>query len=164
MAGAVIAVELIGLAKAFEYRLGAVDLVGVGVLIVIAEHAKKGAAQSLGEINGCHRPIGIELTLVVHNDIATPAIDGGVDRVELTGAQICVTTARAPMTPTFAIGLRPKKPHSSGDVTRHLIVRNSPCSAHLRTDIVRTARTNYESTDAGKSPHSRDGRIYGPPR
>ena len=40
-----------------------------------------------------------------------------------------------------AIGLRPKKPHSSGDVTRHLIVRNSPCSAHLRTDIVRTART-----------------------
>jgi hypothetical protein len=44
MAGAVIAVELIGLAKAFECRLGAVDLVGVRVFIVIAEHAKKGAA------------------------------------------------------------------------------------------------------------------------
>jgi hypothetical protein len=39
VAGAVIAVELIGFAEALEHGLGAVDLILVGVLVVIAEQA-----------------------------------------------------------------------------------------------------------------------------
>jgi hypothetical protein len=52
----IIPVELIGLAGALQYRLGAVDLILVRVLVVIAEQAEERTAQSIGEVDRRRRP------------------------------------------------------------------------------------------------------------
>src|SRR5262245_41723968 len=82
VAGPIVAVELIGLAKLLEYGLGAVHLVAIGVFIIIAEQAEQWATQLCREIDRCDRPLGIELLGVVDDDIAAPAIHGRVDAVE----------------------------------------------------------------------------------
>ena len=43
VAGAVVAVELVVLAELLQHRLGAVDLIGVRVLVVVAEDAEQRA-------------------------------------------------------------------------------------------------------------------------
>src|SRR6516225_6103939 len=70
MAGTVVAVKLVLLAELFQHRLGAIDLIAVGILIVVAEEAEQRATQLLGEINGCNRPLGIELALVIDDHVA----------------------------------------------------------------------------------------------
>jgi hypothetical protein len=92
VASAVIAMKLISLAKTLEHRLGAVDLICVGVLVVVAKQPKDRTAKTLAEIDGSHRPLGVELTLVVDDHVATPAVDDGVDRRESTGTKIGVAT------------------------------------------------------------------------
>src|SRR5262249_7560327 len=50
VAGTVVAVELMSLAELLEHRLGAVHLIAIGVLVVVAEQAEQGTAHFLGEI------------------------------------------------------------------------------------------------------------------
>src|ERR1700716_3413338 len=94
MTGAVVAVELVILAELLEHGFGAVHLVAVGVFIIIAEQTEQRSAHLLREINGRHRPLGIELLRVVDDDIAAPAIDRGIDAVERAGGEIGVASAR----------------------------------------------------------------------
>src|SRR6266849_1883557 len=54
VAGAVVAVELVALAKLPEHRLGAIDLVAVGIFIIVAEQAAKRTAQLLGQVDRRH--------------------------------------------------------------------------------------------------------------
>src|SRR3954468_14104399 len=78
VAGAVIAVELVSLAELLQNRFGAIDMVGRGVLVLVAEQAEQRAAQILGEIDRRHRPLVallLGIVRVVDDDIATPAID-----------------------------------------------------------------------------------------
>ena len=49
VAGAVVAVELVGLAQALELLLGAVDLVRRRVRVLVAEDAQQRAAQVRGQ-------------------------------------------------------------------------------------------------------------------
>src|SRR5437016_4592781 len=82
VAGAVIAMELVSLAELLQHGLGAVDMVGRWVLVVVAEQSQQRTAQSLGEVDGRHRPLRALLLWIVgivDEDIAAPAIDGGVD-------------------------------------------------------------------------------------
>src|SRR5258705_6353929 len=98
VAGAVIAMELVSLAELLQYRLGAVDMVGRGVLVVIAEQAQQRTAQLVGEVDRRHRPLGAELLgilRIVDDDIAAPAIDRGVDIGQRAGGEIGVAAARA---------------------------------------------------------------------
>src|SRR5712672_3205499 len=74
VSGAVVAVEFVGLSEPFQRRLGAVHLVGIGILIVVAEQAEQRWAQLVGQIDRRHRPLGIELGFVVDDDIAAPAV------------------------------------------------------------------------------------------
>src|SRR5229473_8707417 len=58
VAGTVVAVKLVRLAELLEQRLGAVDLVAIGVFVVVAEQAEQRAAQLFREIDGRNRPLG----------------------------------------------------------------------------------------------------------
>src|SRR6185312_4083634 len=78
VAGAVIAMELVALAELLQHRLGLVDLVGRGVLVVVAEDAEQRTAQLLGEVDRRHRPLVAELlriARILDDDAAAPAID-----------------------------------------------------------------------------------------
>src|SRR4051794_33471823 len=79
VAGAVVAVKLVVLAELLEHLFGAVDVIAVGVLIVVAENAEQRRGYLLGQIDGRNRLLGVEQLLVVDHDIAAPAID---DRIE----------------------------------------------------------------------------------
>src|SRR6266550_4405665 len=58
---AVVTVKLVGLAELLEHGFGAVHLVTVWILIVIAEQPEQRTAQLGGEIDGRDRPLGVEL-------------------------------------------------------------------------------------------------------
>src|SRR5215510_13014098 len=88
VAGAVVAVELVGLAELLQHRLRAIDLIRGGVLVDVAEYAEKRAAQLLGEVDRRDRTFGVELRLVVDNDVAAPAIDDGVELGNAAADQI----------------------------------------------------------------------------
>src|SRR2546422_11616085 len=64
VAGTVVAVKLVGLAELLEHRLGAVDLIPVGVLIIVAEQAKQRAPQLLRQVDRRDWTLGVELRLV----------------------------------------------------------------------------------------------------
>src|SRR5262252_11009302 len=70
--GVGVTMELVSLAETPQHRLGAVDLVGSRVLVVVAKQAEQRSAQVSGEVDGCHRVFGIELALVVDDHIAAP--------------------------------------------------------------------------------------------
>src|SRR5262249_50289863 len=79
--GAVVAVELVFLAVFFELRLGAVDLIGRRVRVVVAEQTEERAADAGGVVDGRHRLRLAEPRLVVDDDIAAPAIDRSLDQM-----------------------------------------------------------------------------------
>jgi hypothetical protein len=68
--GAIVPVEFVPLAEAFELSLSAVHLVSVRVLIIVAEQSEKRATETVREIYRSHRALDVEQTLIVHNDIA----------------------------------------------------------------------------------------------
>jgi hypothetical protein len=104
MAGAVVAVELVRLAELLEHRFGAVDLVAVGILVVVAEQAEQRTAQLVGEVDGRDRTLGVELLGVVDDDVAAPAIDRGVDARQAAGDEIGVAAAeQKPITPILPL-------------------------------------------------------------
>src|SRR5262249_45849705 len=92
--GAVVAVELLRLAELLERGFGAVHLVGVGIFILVAEQAEQRTAQFGGEIDGCDRPLSVELLRVVDDDVAPPAIHRRIDAVERTSGEIGMSAAR----------------------------------------------------------------------
>src|SRR3979411_1385190 len=93
--GSVVAVEFVGLSEPFQRRFGAVHLVGIGILIVIAEDAEQRRAQLLGQIARRTRPLAVELGFVVHDDIAAPTIDDSVEVRDAAPAQVGMATAGA---------------------------------------------------------------------
>src|ERR1700730_2645472 len=128
MAGVGIAMELVILAEPPQYRLGTVDLLWCGVLIVIAEQAEQRSAQIFCEIDGRYRPLDVELALVIDDHIAAPAIDDRIDMVDPAGAEIGVPAARAEADDAdlaVGIGLSAQKRHAAGDIADHLVVRDA---------------------------------------
>src|SRR5262245_11885489 len=95
MAGAVVAVKLVAFAELLEHGFGAVHLVTVWILIVIAEQPEQRTAQLGGEIDGRDRSFGVELLGIVDDDIAAPAVYCRVDAVERAGGEIGMSSARA---------------------------------------------------------------------
>ena len=79
MTGAVVAVELVGLAEALELLLGAVDLRRRRVVVIVAEDAKQRAVEVGGHRDRRDGTLFIELTFVVDDDATAPAVDRGVD-------------------------------------------------------------------------------------
>src|SRR3984893_9822605 len=92
---AVITMELIVLAKPLEHRLGAVDLIAVGIFIIVAEQPEQRTADPLRELDGRHRTPGVELLLVVYDHVAAPAVDGRIDIRERASGEIGMASARA---------------------------------------------------------------------
>jgi hypothetical protein len=70
-------------------------LIGFRVLVIVAEQPQKRATEALSEINRCDRALGVELTFIIDDDIAAPAIDDGVYRIKAAGAQVGVPAPRA---------------------------------------------------------------------
>src|SRR5262245_59853669 len=95
MAGAVVAMEFVALAELLEQFLGAVDVVAVRVLVVIAEDAEQGRGELLGVVDRRDRLLVVELLLVIDDDIAAPAIDHGVEARHQTAGEIGLPSARA---------------------------------------------------------------------
>src|ERR1700751_207988 len=94
--GPVIAVELVVLAQPLEFSLGAVDLVGCGIGVLIAEETQKWAIDPFGQIHRCHRLRLGQPRLVVDDDIAAPAIHRTLNQMgERTGDEISLPAARA---------------------------------------------------------------------
>src|SRR3954468_18055719 len=60
MAGAVVAVKLVVLAELLEHLFGAVDVIAVGVLVVVAENAEQWRRHLFGQIDGRNRLLGVE--------------------------------------------------------------------------------------------------------
>src|SRR5271166_323816 len=96
MAGAVIAVEFVVLAMLFQFRFGAVDLIGRRVRVLVAEQSEQRAADPFGELDRRRRLSRSQPRLVVDDDIAAPAIDRGLDQMrQLTRYEIGLPAARA---------------------------------------------------------------------
>lgn len=95
MPSAIVPVEFVPLAEAFELSLSAIHLVSVRVLIIVAEQSKKRATETVCEINWRDRALGVEQILIVHNDIAAPAIDDSIYRIQAASTQVGVPASRA---------------------------------------------------------------------
>src|SRR5205823_2852657 len=95
MAAAVVAVEFVVLAELLEYLLGAVGVLAVGVLVVVAKDAKDRTRHLLGKIDRRDRLAGIEHLLVIDDDVAAPAVHQRVDAGHAAGDQISVPPAGA---------------------------------------------------------------------
>src|SRR3977135_4145916 len=91
--GAIVAVKFVGLSEPFQRGFGAVHLVGIGILIVIAEDAEQRRAQLLGQIDRRHGTLGVELGFVVHDDIAAPTIYHRIEVGDPATAQEGMATA-----------------------------------------------------------------------
>src|SRR5665213_3442577 len=87
MPGAVVAVEGVILAELFQHGFGAVDLIGVGVLVVVAEHAQDRTLDVGSEIDRRDRTLGVERLWIVHDDVAAPAIHQRVEVRRAAAAQ-----------------------------------------------------------------------------
>src|SRR5437588_12706855 len=93
MPASVIAMKLVILSELLEHLLGAIDVIAIGVLVVIAENTEHRAAHLLGQLDRRDRPLGIELLLVVDDHIAAPAIDQRIDAGHAAGDEIGVAPA-----------------------------------------------------------------------
>src|SRR5262245_27311746 len=147
MAGAVIAVELIGLAQLLEHGFGAVHLVTVGIFIIVAEQAEQRTAQFCRQIDRCDRPLGIELLGIVDDDIAAPAIHRRVDAVERAGCEISVSPSGAEADHSdlaVGVGLSAQVLRRARDVAQNLLVGDAAGRAYAGADIIGTARTFAE--------------------
>src|SRR5579862_7325085 len=60
VSGAVVAVELVGLAEFLQHRLGAVDLVGGRIGVVVAENAEQRTGHLLGGSGMSKQKLGVE--------------------------------------------------------------------------------------------------------
>ena len=142
MAGAVVAVEFVILAEPLEHRLGAVDLIGGRILVVVAENAEQRTGHFLGEIDRRDRALAVEILRIVDDDVAAPAIDGGIDARQRAGGEIGVAAAGAESDDAdFAVGvrLRAQIGHGAGNIAHDLGVGDAARGAHARADIVGAA-------------------------
>src|SRR5689334_22424400 len=78
VAGAVIAMEFVGLAVPLQLRLVLVDLFWRRRAVVIAKDAEQRAREVLGHVDRRDRRPGSEL-LLAHHHAAAPQLDAGVD-------------------------------------------------------------------------------------
>src|SRR6202020_2496088 len=90
----VISVELVFLTEALEFGFGAVHLIGVRVLVVVAKDPQKRATEAVSELNRRNWAFGVELTFVVHNDIAAPAINDCIYRIQAASTQVGMAPPR----------------------------------------------------------------------
>src|SRR5262245_10247154 len=65
VAGAIVAMELVGLAVLLEFGFVLVHLLRAWCAILIAEKAKQGTGEILGEFNGRGWGLGVELLLAI---------------------------------------------------------------------------------------------------
>src|SRR5580692_309658 len=106
VAGAVVTVEFVILAKFLEYYLGAIDLIGRRICVVVTENAKQRAVHPFGQIDRRHWALIVEVLEIVDNDIAAPAIDHSIDAMERAGGEISVAAAGAESDEAdFAVGI-----------------------------------------------------------
>src|SRR5579875_1113539 len=143
VARAIVAVELVRFAEALEHFLCAIDLVGIGVGIFVAEDAKQRAGELLGEVDRRNGPQRVELRRIIDDDVTAPAIDCGIDAAQAAGGKVRVSPARAEADHAdLAAGpwLRAQESHRSLDIAHHLIIRDAAGSTHARGEIVGAAR------------------------
>ena len=139
--GAIVAIEFVVLAKAFEHGLGPVHLIGGRVAVVIAENAQQRAIQFPGQIDRRNGPFVVEIFRIVDNDIAAPAI---VDAGKSARHEIGVAAAGAEADDADfprCIGLRAQIRHRTGDIAHDLRVCDAAGRAHTRAKIVRALRS-----------------------
>src|SRR6266498_1769202 len=74
MPGAVVAVELVGLAEALERLLGPIHVVDRRILVAVPKDTKQRTAKLLSKLNRRNRPLGRDVGWIVNNPATTPAI------------------------------------------------------------------------------------------
>src|SRR5450631_1459418 len=127
VAGAVVAMEFVGLVVLLEFGLVLVDLLRARRAIVIAEEADQRATEIPGHVDRRHRRPGIEL-LLAHHYAAAPQFGAGVDVLVLAGIDEGVAAAGAGAeNPDLAvvITLRAHPLHRGLGVADHLGVGNA---------------------------------------
>ncbi len=137
--GAVIAVELVVLAELLEYRLGAIDLIGGRIGVVIAENAEQRTVQLFRQIDRGDRALVVEVLGIVDDHIAAPAIDRGVDPRQRAGGEVGMTATGAEADDAdFAggIGLSAQPRHGARGIAHDLRVGNAAGGADAGTKIV----------------------------
>src|SRR5262245_61794558 len=88
VAGAIVAMELVGLSGLLQPLLRPVHLALVGVGVFVAEDAEDWAGDAIGEVDGRRGPGRRELGGVVDDDAATPTVHGRVDTAQATGGEV----------------------------------------------------------------------------
>ncbi len=136
--------KLVRLAEFLEHLLGAVDVITVGVLVVVAEDADQRCGQLVGEVNGRDRPLGVEQLGVADHHVAAPAVHHRIDASHAAAREIGMAPTRAE--PDHAdlagrVGLCPQIGDGAGHVAHHLGIRHATCGPHPRPDVVGIART-----------------------
>src|SRR6516164_651906 len=148
MAGAVVTVELVVLAMPFQFGLGAVDLVGRRVWILVAEETQERAADPFRQIERRHRLALGQPRLVVDDDIAAPAIDCTLDQMrQLAGHQISLPPAGAEADHadlTAGMRLRAQEVDRTCHIAEHLIVRDAAAFTHLGNHLLLRAIADTE--------------------
>src|SRR5690606_1747557 len=136
--GAVVAVELVGLAVLVQLGLVPVHLGGAGGAVFVAEQPQHRAGQVLGQVDRRHRILVVEVP-GGHDDPATPAVH---HRVHLGGAArgqvgVAATGAGAEQ-PDLAgeVGQRLQVRHARPAVVDDLLVGDVALRAHARGDVV----------------------------
>src|SRR5262245_52549567 len=84
--GAVVAVELVGLAVLLEFRLVLVHLLRARRAVLVAEDAEQGTRQVPGEVDRRRRRLRVQL-LLGHHDASAPQLDAGIDILLLAGIE-----------------------------------------------------------------------------
>src|SRR4051812_47631007 len=93
VAGAVIAIELVGLAEFLERSLMLVHLLGARRAVIVAEDTEQRTGEVLGHVDGRDRRFFVKLFLA-HHDAATPHVDASVDILLLARIDEGVPPAR----------------------------------------------------------------------
>src|SRR5687768_13752264 len=89
VAGAVVAMELVGLAVLLELGLVLVHLFWAGRAVVVAENADQRARKVLRHVDRRDRRLGVEFVLA-HHDAAAPELCAGIDVLFLASVYECV--------------------------------------------------------------------------
>src|SRR5689334_17076070 len=138
VACAIVAVELVVLARLLELFLVAVHLLGRRSFIVVAEKAEHGTGKVLREIDRRNRLLGRQL-FFRSSDAAAPAFDECVDAFEFAGGEKSVTAAGAcSENADFAVpvGLRADKLQRAFEIAEHLVVRHTAGGANFGADVL----------------------------
>src|SRR6185437_1629100 len=139
MSSAVIAVKFVSLAGFLERLFGAVHLIRIRIFIVVAEQAEERRLEFVGQIDRCDRALAAELRLVINDHVTAPAVDGGIDTIDLGGRQIDMATAGAEADGAdlaVAVRLLLEKLDGAFRVAHHLRIGNAAGGARLRANII----------------------------